>query len=50
MGMAEEAGIKIGDFFKAAYLTILNQERGPKLAGFIVLLGKETVIELLSQI
>ena len=44
-----EAKVQTGDFFKAAYTVILNKERGPKLAGFIILIGKEKIIELLSQ-
>lgn len=37
------------DFFKAAYLVLLNKERGPKLANFVLILGKEKVIELFRK-
>ena len=50
MNIAKEADVKIPDFFKAVYLVLLNKERGPKLAGFIMILGVEKVIKLLSQI
>jgi lysyl-tRNA synthetase class 1 len=50
MGICKEAGTAPQDFFKAAYKVILNKEKGPKLAGFILLIGKEKVIELLNQI
>ena len=38
------------DFFKAAYKVLLNKERGPKLAPFILTLGKEKVIKLFEGI
>jgi lysyl-tRNA synthetase, class I len=50
MNICKESNIDVKDFFKAAYLVILNKERGPKLAGFIMLLGKEKVVEILDQI
>lgn len=37
------------DFFRAGYLVLLNRERGPKLAHFILTLGKEKVAELLDR-
>ena len=42
--------LKPQDFFKAAYKVLLNKERGPKLAPFIIALGKEKVIKLFEQI
>jgi len=36
-------------FFKACYMTLINKERGPKLAPFILELGKGRVITLLSS-
>ncbi|MBR9699415.1 lysine--tRNA ligase [Candidatus Woesearchaeota archaeon] len=45
----EETNVEIKDFFEAAYLIIINKKRGPKLAGFILSLGKEKVIDLLNQ-
>ncbi|MBI2652246.1 hypothetical protein HYX00_02165, partial [Candidatus Woesearchaeota archaeon] len=38
------------DFFKAAYKVLLNKERGPKLAPFILALGKEKVIKLFESV
>lgn len=48
--LPEEAKIPTGDFFKAAYQVLLNKDRGPKLAGFIVLLGQDKVGALLEQL
>jgi lysyl-tRNA synthetase class 1 len=50
MNICNEAGIKPGEFFQAAYKTILNKDRGPKLAVFIMLVGVKKVIKLLEQI
>lgn len=38
------------DFFKAAYKVLLNKERGPKLAPFILALGKEKVVKLFEEV
>lgn len=38
------------DFFKAAYKVLLNKERGPKLAPFIIALGKEKVAKLFEGV
>lgn len=37
--ISKEAGLQPSDFFKAAYLVLLNRERGPKLAPFLLALG-----------
>jgi|TARA_Y100000310_G_C20702755_1_gene831549 lysyl-tRNA synthetase class 1 len=42
--------IKNTDFFRAAYNVLLNKDRGPKLAPFILTLGKEKVIELFGKV
>ena len=42
--------LKPQDFFKAAYKVLLNKERGPKLAPFIIALGKEKVIKLFEGV
>ena len=42
--------ISTQDFFKAAYKVLLNKERGPKLASFIIALGKEKVIKLFESV
>ena len=38
------------DFFKAAYKVLLNKKRGPKLAPFIIALGKDKVINLFEEV
>ena len=38
------------DFFKAAYKVLLNKERGPKLAPFILALEKEKVVRLFEGV
>ena len=41
--------IKPQDFFKSAYKVLLNKERGPKLAPFVLALGKEKVAKLFES-
>jgi len=48
--ICEKIKIKNTDFFKAAYTVLLNKDRGPKLAPFILTLGKERVIELFEKV
>ncbi|MCK5282573.1 MAG: lysine--tRNA ligase [Nanoarchaeota archaeon] len=38
------------DFFKLCYRILINKEKGPKLAPFILTIGKEKVIRLLDQV
>ena len=42
--------IKNTEFFKAAYLVLIGKEKGPRLATFILAIGKEKVIKLLKEI
>jgi len=42
--------IKNTDFFRAAYLAIIGKEKGPRLAEFILLIGKDKVIKLLEEL
>ena len=44
-----KSGISNIDFFKAAYNVLLNKDKGPKLAPFILSLGREKVVELLEK-
>ena len=44
------SGVDIKDFFKGAYRVIINRDRGPRLAPFILQIGKKKVIELLGEI
>ena len=38
------------EFFKAAYRVIINKERGPKLATFIIEIGQKQISELLAKL
>jgi len=46
--VAKGAGLEPKDFFKAAYKLLIDQERGPKLAHFLLLLG-DRAIKLLEK-
>ena len=48
--ICKKVGIKNTDFFRAAYNVLLNKDRGPKLAPFILALGKERVVELFEKV
>ena len=48
--ICKKVGIKNTDFFRAAYNVLLNKDRGPKLAPFILTLGKEKVISLFEKV
>ncbi len=45
-----ELDISPGELFKAAYNVLLNRNRGPKLAPFILALGKDRVAELFEKV
>ena len=48
--ICKEIDIDPKEFFKAAYLVLIAKERGPKLAPFILTIGKEKVINLFNNI
>jgi len=48
--ICKELDLKPGEFFKAAYLVLLNKERGPRLASFILTLGVKKVIRLFEHV
>jgi len=48
--ICKKIDIKNTDFFKGAYLALIGKEKGPKLAPFILVLGKNRVIEILKQL
>lgn len=48
--IAKRAGITAGDLFRACYLIILGKERGPRLAPFILAIGKERAAKLLKSV
>ena len=47
--IAEEAKAEPKDLFKAAYKVLINKERGPRLANFILTIGIKEVIELVED-
>lgn len=46
--IAEQEGVESRALFKAAYLVLLDAERGPRLADFILLSGRERIAPLLE--
>ena len=48
--VSKELDLNPPDFFKAAYKVLLNKERGPKLAPFVLTLGKERVAKLFEGV
>ena len=48
--ICQELNIKNTDFFKAAYFALINQEKGPRLASFILAVGKKKVINILNTL
>ena len=48
--LAKEEEIPLKDFFKAAYLALLQNERGPRLAPFILAVGKAQIAKILEQV
>ncbi len=48
--ISKKLELKPEDFFKAAYKVLLNREKGPKLAPFILALGKEKVAKLFDGV
>ncbi len=48
--ICQKHNIKNTEFFQAAYKVLLDRERGPKLAPFLLMLGKEKVIPLFRAV
>jgi lysyl-tRNA synthetase, class I len=46
--IAQGNGIEPKDFFKAVYLALVGKEQGPRLAAFILTVGKERIVKILS--
>ena len=42
--------LKNTEFFKAAYNVLINKDKGPRLAGFILAIGKNRAVKLLKQL
>ncbi len=48
--IANETGIEPKDFFRVIYLTLVGKEKGPRLAGFIMIVGKDRILSILNKI
>ncbi len=48
--ICKKVEINNAEFFKGAYLALIGKERGPRLASFILAIGKEKVLRLLKEI
>ena len=48
--IAKKFELKPEDFFKGAYKVLLNKDKGPKLAAFVLAFGKEKVIKLFEGV
>ncbi len=47
--LAQDLGVKPQDFFRAAYKALLNKEKGPRLAPFLLMLG-DRATQLLEHV
>jgi len=48
--ICQELEIPVGEFFKVAYNVLINKDKGPKLASFIITIGKKKVSELYKKV
>jgi len=48
--ICKKAGIKNTDFFRAVYRVLIAQEQGPRLAPFILAIGREKAAKILRQV
>lgn len=48
--ICDSRNLKNTEFFKVAYNVLINKDRGPRLAGFILAIGKNKVARLLKQL
>ena len=46
---AGDNGLENPDFFRIVYLALIGKEKGPKLAGFVKICGREKVSEILGR-
>jgi len=46
--IAEEAGLDIKEFFAIVYTALIDKEKGPRLANFIMTAGSERIAEILK--
>ncbi len=47
--VAREAGVEPKDLFRSFYEVVLGQERGPRFGSFVMLVGKDKVLEMLQD-
>ncbi|MFW6387970.1 MAG: lysine--tRNA ligase, partial [bacterium] len=45
---ARAHGLEPADFFTVLYRVLIGKDKGPRLAGFLKTLGRETVLDILS--
>ena len=45
--VARETGTEPRDLFRSFYEVVLGQERGPRFGSFVMLVGKDRVLEML---
>ncbi len=48
--IVNQFGVDSKDFFKACYRIMIGKEKGPKLANFILMIGKEKVFKLFKSL
>ena len=46
--IAREVGVDPKELFRAAYQALIGKDQGPRLASFLMIIGKETLMRLLS--
>ena len=46
---ASAGNLESGAFFSLVYRVLISKERGPKLAGFIKICGKDKILPILSR-
>ncbi len=49
-GIKDESGLSTKDFFRAAYICLLNRERGPRLSNFILGVGEKRIASVLESL
>ncbi len=47
--IAEEAGLEPKDLFTAVYRVLIGKEKGPRLAGFMMIVGKEKLLSIFNR-
>jgi lysyl-tRNA synthetase class 1 len=49
-GICKELELSTADFFKAAYKVLIDKEKGPRLANFMLIIGKDRVKNLIDEL